>query len=384
MYDIEREQIARRRKLMEAMTQRAMTPQGTQVVSGRAVPNSLVSSLSPLLQAYMAKKGMAGLDVQQQALDTKEAVGIQDAMKSTMEQYTGAPEEVMGEGEFGPPTPAVQADPTGAAMSVATDPYLSKSKPAQAMMQQLMKNKGGASSGRPYFSPKESVIYDDAGRPSIKTEVFDHRTGEYLPSKVERISPKDPRMERLRSGAKEGGKKTEGGKIERYQTWVNDGISAADSMTTTKRAKDLLSDIRTSGFNSVLLRAKQWLGVEGADEGQLSANLGKAVLAQLRPTFGAQFTEREGAKLERIEAGFGSSVESNIRLLDQALQIFNREARRGQNAAKKLGDDFSYDEIGKAMKMELTNPEKPKKIQTGLEYKDQVKEDAYQKWKAMQ
>jgi hypothetical protein len=99
--------------------------------------------------------------------------------------------------------------------------------------------------------------------------------------------------------------------------------------------------------------------VTGADEAELSANLGKAVLSQLRATFGAQFTEKEGERLASIEAGFGKSTEGNKRLLQQAEAILDRAARRGLKAAEDSGDTFTAEEIRKSMNFSL-DPAAPK------------------------
>lgn len=163
-YQAEREQLARRQKMLDALGQRAITPQQTQMVSGRAVPQGIMQQLGPVLQAMMAKKGGAEIAQRTGELDAQDAQGVKDAMSEAMTQYKGAPQrpyEMPPEQQFpnepqiqGLESAAVPADPTGAAMNVATDPRLADNKAAQAMMMQLMKNKGSASSsgGNPYFS----------------------------------------------------------------------------------------------------------------------------------------------------------------------------------------------------------------------------------------
>ena len=156
-FQAKREQLARRQKMMDILSQRAITPQQTQMVSGRAVPQGFMSQLGPVLQAMMAKEGGADIAKRRGELDTQESQAIQGAMRGAMDQYTGvpetkyqlSPEERFGEGDISSitATPEIKADPTGAAMRVATDPYLSQSKPAQAMMQQLMKQRGASDRG---------------------------------------------------------------------------------------------------------------------------------------------------------------------------------------------------------------------------------------------
>jgi hypothetical protein len=146
-------------------------------------------------------------------------------------------------------------------------------------------------------------------------------------------------------GAKAGAKTTSKGAAARQEGFIDSGIEAADSVNNIKRSIELLESIKTGGFDNAALKVKQFFGVEGADEGELSARLGVSILAQLKPIFGSAFTEREGARLDRISARFGASPETNKRLLEDALSIAERSARRGLAAAKKSGDTFSAEEI---------------------------------------
>lgn len=140
---------------------------------------------------------------------------------------------------------------------------------------------------------------------------------------------------------------------ERLSSHITEGLSAADSMPVVNRAIEMLDSVETGGIDAAKLAATNFFGVTGADEAELSNNLGKAVLSQLRSTFGAQFTEREGARLEALEAGFGKSTAGNKRILGQVKQIVERAARRGIDAAEKTGDDFAAAEIRKSMEMTL-------------------------------
>lgn len=147
------------------------------------------------------------------------------------------------------------------------------------------------------------------------------------------------------------------GQEGRAQAIITEGLAAADSTAVLRRSLELLDRVGTGGFNRVSLAAKKLFGIEGADEGELSANLGKAVLSQLRSTFGAAFTEREGARLEAIEAGFGSSVPTNRRLLNNALTIAERSAQRAIRRAEQRGDYETADEIEAALDFDLAEIE---------------------------
>jgi hypothetical protein len=152
----------------------------------------------------------------------------------------------------------------------------------------------------------------------------------------------------------------------REQGFIDRGIAAADSTANVRRSIALLDEVETGGIDAVATRIRSIFGVEGADEGELSANLGKAVLSQLRETFGAQFTAAEGERLERIEAGFGRSPATNKRLLNNVLTLMERLAKRGMSAAEDRRDDFAIQQIEDALKFELNDepaePDKPKSV----------------------
>ena len=125
---------------------------------------------------------------------------------------------------------------------------------------------------------------------------------------------------------------------KRGQQLINKGTTAAESTAILRRGIELLGNIKTGGIAAISLATRQRLGIEGADEGELSSSLGKAVLSQLREVFGAAFTEQEGARLERIEANIGKSTVANVRLLNQALRIAEKTAKRARKAAVARGD----------------------------------------------
>lgn len=140
---------------------------------------------------------------------------------------------------------------------------------------------------------------------------------------------------------------------KRQQSTINEGFTAADAIPILNRSIALLNSVETGGFARASLAAKQLLGIESADEAELSANLGKTVLSQLRSTFGAAFTEREGARLARIEAAFGKSPAGNRRLLRQTKRLMERVANRAIRAAERTGDTETAQEIRDAMVFSL-------------------------------
>ncbi len=155
------------------------------------------------------------------------------------------------------------------------------------------------------------------------------------------------------AGGVEGAKTTGRGIAKREQELIDIGQRQADATAIIRRGLQLIDIIGTGRPEAIALAAKNLFGIAGADETELNANLGKAILAQLRTVFGAQFTEREGERLDFIEANFGKSTAGNKRLLQQTLKIMERAARRGKAAAKKAGDTFAEEEIQKALDFDL-------------------------------
>lgn len=151
--------------------------------------------------------------------------------------------------------------------------------------------------------------------------------------------------------------RTTGAKAEetRLQGIISQGQEVADGLPVLRRSLELLDVVSTGGkLREAQLSFAKSLGVETADQGEISANLGKAVLSQLRETFGAQFTEAEGQRLVAIEAGFGKNNDTNRRLLGQAIKIIEAKSNRAIKLARDRGDEATAQIIEDAMRLSLT------------------------------
>ncbi len=136
---------------------------------------------------------------------------------------------------------------------------------------------------------------------------------------------------------------------QRRQGYIDSGVSSADNLVTVNRSIELMDAIKTGGIDNAIIRAKQMFGIESADEAELSYELGKSVLKQLKPTFGAAFTVNEMLELKRMEAGLGKSVAGNKRILANLSKMIKRSAERGLRAADSLGEKFAANEIRLAL-----------------------------------
>ena len=94
-------------------------------------------------------------------------------------------------------------------------------------------------------------------------------------------------------------------------------------------------------MDALVLAFRQRLGITSADESKLIYELSKNVLSQLRPTFGAAFTAREGDLLQRIEANTSMSTEGNRALLQELIDALQLDVDRGRLEAKEIRDTTS-------------------------------------------
>ena len=167
-------------------------------------------------------------------------------------------------------------------------------------------------------------------------------------------------IQSARAGGRAGEAERAKGNVGRSQEFINQGVTSAQALPTIKRSMDLLNSIETGGIDAARIKAKQMFGIESADEGELTYNLGKNVLSQLKDTFGSAFTAAEGERLATLEAGLGRNPESNKRILANALQTMQKKAERGIQAARDNGDEFSASDIESYMKMSLGDENKTK------------------------
>lgn len=187
--------------------------------------------------------------------------------------------------------------------------------------------KGGGTAGSSRTSPI-SRAYDNGTVLTVlstptgpMTRVFDPNGEEVFGADRTGVL-RSAREEQVDFAQSKAGATAEGAAVvERNQNAIDIGFDAAMALPTLKRAVTLLDSVKTGGYSAMALKVKQIFGLESADEGELSGLLGKGVLSQLRTTFGAAFTEKEGSRLAGIEARIGTNAQTNRRLLGNAMQI---------------------------------------------------------------
>jgi len=180
--------------------------------------------------------------------------------------------------------------------------------------------------------------------PAFATSSFDPATGKTTTSTAQIEGELISRLgetgqdETIRKIDEAKGRADAKGISERGQTIITNGLAAADSTAPIRRAIQLIEGIETGGIDRVAQAAKRFFGIESADEGELSNLMGKAVLSQLKDTFGAAFTKGEKDSLDALEASFTKSPVANKRLLKNALKIAERSAERGIRRAVEAKD----------------------------------------------
>ncbi len=199
----------------------------------------------------------------------------------------------------------------------------------------------GAAGAEKAFQPV-TLVNPETKEKILVNPVFDPKTGTSrleqaaIPEgfEISRETKEEERAADLAVTEEKEGAKVTGKKIAtRRQKAIDDGLDSSEGFANIARARSLLDEIETGGFAAASLKAKQAFGVESDNEAELSNRMGKAVLSQLRQTFGAAFTAQEGAQLTRIEAGFGKSTEGNKRLLDQLKKMIEKKSKEGIKAA---------------------------------------------------
>ena len=127
-------------------------------------------------------------------------------------------------------------------------------------------------------------------------------------------------------------------KVEQEKKDISDGMSAAQTYPILVRSEELLDIVETGIPEDILFGAQRLLGINTADKEELEQLLGKQIIKQLKPTFGAQFTKAEGDWLKSMEAHWGKSTKGNRRLVRQGMLLVQRRAKIGIAAANSAGD----------------------------------------------
>lgn len=223
---------------------------------------------------------------------------------------------------------------------------------------QTISPEGEVGLGVTTFDPAKGVGFEQVplGDLRLVKETPGERREEDVLAAIER--QKGVEKAKADEAARRSAEVTRGKGVEaRRQGVIDLGLNAVRAIPTLRRVIKLLDVVDTGGIDAAILTAKQKFGLESANEGELMAGLGKAILAQLRPIFGAQFTEREGTRLERIEASKGKNSKTNRRLINNLIQTIERDAQSSIDAAVKAKDFDTAKEIQELLDFDILTEE---------------------------
>jgi hypothetical protein len=226
--------------------------------------------------------------------------------------------------------------------------------------------------------PKGSAI-DKPFQKGEKGLVFNPNTGEasidpvYAENlqQLNKITLEQKKAEKALDVETAKAKARAGKQVEQEATRIQNGLDASQSLSTLKRADKLLDLVSTGKPQQALLWGKKMLGMESANEAELENILGKRVLEQLKPIFGAQFTVTEGQWLKSMEADFGKSTEGNRALIRQGQDLIKQRIEMGKEAAQSAGDlrtlknmeDWENFEYSDDTKAEMTTGERKRSFE---------------------
>ena len=187
--------------------------------------------------------------------------------------------------------------------------------------------------------------------PDGNTRVID-RSGKIITDPTEKIQVLE--LAYASGPAEAAAEATQVANVTRSQEIITNSLTSAKTVPNLKASLVLLNGvIETGGFSGISLRLKNSLGIGSGDEAELAYNLRKSVLEQLKPTFGAAFTEREGALLREIEASETKSTEGNIRLLEKLLAAVELDVEMGRARAMDQQDTSTVRDLDTFMSAQL-------------------------------
>lgn len=143
------------------------------------------------------------------------------------------------------------------------------------------------------------------------------------------------------------------GATESAKDWENIRNDARTSLTesraTGKRITETISLLKkveeVGGWDEKAKRKYQEItGTQPDDTSELQFLLEEAVLSQLKSTFGAQFTEKEGQWLRSIMPNMDKSVEGNKAILERIQKFAEDKAKQSKEILKmkSIGDYDSW------------------------------------------
>jgi len=183
------------------------------------------------------------------------------------------------------------------------------------------------------------LIATDDGQTFVRDRAGNKLTGEEAAKALEQARTDEMDFESralLQKGIAEA-------EVNTFNKAVSDAEDALGGLAEAYRIRELLELVDTGAWEAGKLQAKLLFGSEGVDWDsvnnavELRNRMGASVISRLKESFGASFTEREGAKLEQFSASFSNTTESNIRLIDGIISSAESRVGRAVGLAADYG-----------------------------------------------
>lgn len=370
----EAQAIARRRKIAEAMMQRAQTPlESPGMAGGAPIPISWTQGLGQLAQAYVAGQQVPALDAQEKALAERRNQMEADAVREYQQRLAGTPEKVdaLPADQAGPPvvTPAVPAPPEQRraaiidAMAQSRFPRLSATAGAQqkydemdaARAQQIEQRKWEVQQrGQDRLDQIEALAREgrisraeaDARAKELKlllAQVAASSRPEPAVTPVTIQDPKNPNATIVIDGRSgrvfgSGPKLTEGGKMEAKRQFgmsgLNETLDEAEALLTGTSGKALPTG-STAGALYDTAASVVGMSPEGAKEAQTMKALGGALTSKMPRMEGPQ-SDKDTQLYKEMAAVVGDATvprDRRIAALQEVRRLWGKYEQRGSPAA---------------------------------------------------
>lgn len=356
---VEDEKIRRNQALYDALLSQSMTQSPTQFVGNRAVPRHWSESLAKVAQAYMAGKGLEGVEAQKKELAGRYQQGqaadfskLQQGLEGTPE--IPAPSEELGGGPGAPAQPATLSQKRKAIVEAMASPY--SSVRGTAGIQQKFVEADAAREDAQAFQAEQRRLAQEAQAEQRRLAAEANKSPlQRLMAERDALPEGDPRRATFDAAiAKQTthqpgttvnvnqGKKffeeVQKGTGEKVITEANQARASLDTINTVNQIRGALDSGKVIAGPGTTARQfmgqlGQTLGIAGADATEQLTNTRQAIqgLAQLELNAAqqmkgqGQITEAERSIIRRAASGDIDSM--TVKELRSLTNVLDRAAR---------------------------------------------------------
>lgn len=341
-YQTEEDELARRQSLANMLQQQSMEPIQTQSVGGIPTPISPLQGLSKIYQGYQGGQAQKEVVQGQQDLSKRYQEGLAEALRKSQE--TGTPDALLMSGH-----------PLAQQIGISK---MTSAQASQAAVQKMKEEYGlkkqfeidpDVIAAKQRSSPQKSDYFVPV-QTADGIMSFDSRRGSASPLNVggKTIvgSASDPKLQGDIARSKESGKAT--GEVD---------VSLAAAQASYPQLEDTVKTLKELGKTASYTYADQgrdWIARQagGTTEGAIAREkytqtVRDVLFPQLRQTFGAQFTVKEGEALIATMGDPNKSPKEKDAALDAFIEqkklhikSLERQTGKGTGPSKDGGVKF--------------------------------------------